>query len=65
MKYSIFHVQGGIGKHVAAPAVAKAIKNNYPERQLIVVSAYPDIFINLDFVSRSYQLGNTSYFYQN
>lgn len=65
MKYSIFHVQGGIGKHVAATAVAKAIKNNYPERQLIVVSAYPDIFINLDFVSRSYQLGNTSYFYQN
>jgi hypothetical protein len=65
MKYSIFHVQGGIGKHVAATAVARAIKNNYPERQLIVVSAYPDIFINLDFVSRSYQLGNTSYFYQN
>ena len=65
MKYSIFHVQGGIGKHVAATAVARAIKNNYPERQLIVVSAYPDIFINLDFVSRSYQLGNTNYFYQN
>jgi len=65
MKYSIFHIQGGIGKHVAATAVAKAIKNNHPERQLIVVSAYPDIFINLDFVSRSYQLGNTSYFYQN
>lgn len=42
MKYSIFHVQGGIGKHVAATAVARAIKNNYPERQLIVVSAYPD-----------------------
>lgn len=65
MKYSIFHIQGGIGKHIAATAVAKAIKNNHPERQLIVVSAYPDIFINLDFVSRSYQLGNTSYFYQN
>lgn len=64
MKYSIFHVQGGIGKHVAATAVARAIKNNHLDRQLIVVSAYPDIFINLDFVHRSYQLGNTSYFYQ-
>lgn len=64
MKYSIFNVQGGIGKHIAATAVARAIKANHPERKLIVVSAYPDIFINLDFVHRSYQLGNTSYFYQ-
>ena len=64
-KYSIFHVQGGIGKHVAATAVAQAIKNNHPDRKLIVVCAYPEIFINLDFVHRVYQLGSTSYFYQN
>lgn len=62
--YSIFHLQGGIGKHVAATAVAKAIKNNHPDRKLIVVCAYPDIFINLPYVHRVYQLGNTSYFYQ-
>ena len=65
MKYTIFHVQGGIGKHVAATAVAKAIKNNHPDRKLIVVCAYPEIFNNLDFVDRVYQLGATSYFYQN
>jgi hypothetical protein len=65
MKYCIFHVQGGLGKHVAATAVAQAIKNNHPERGLIVVCAYPDIFNNLDFVSRVYPIGNTSYFYQN
>ena len=65
MKYSIFHVQGGIGKHVAATAVALAIKNNHPDRKLIVVCAYTDVFTNLDFVDRVYQLGNTSYFYQN
>lgn len=64
MKYSIFHVQGGIGKHVAATAVAKAIKNNHPDRKLIVVCAYTEIFINLPFVDRVFQLGNTSYFYQ-
>lgn len=64
-KYSIFHVQGGIGKHVAATAVAQAIKNNHPDRKLIIVCAYPDVFINLSFVDRVYQLGNTSYFYQN
>ena len=65
MKYSIFHLQGGIGKHVAATAVAQVIKNNYPDRKLIVVCAYPDIFNNLNFVDRVYTLGATSYFYQN
>lgn len=63
-KYSIFHLQGGIGKHVAATAVARAIKNNHPDRKLIVVCAYPDIFINLSYVDRVYQIGATSYFYQ-
>lgn len=64
-KYSIFHVQGGLGKHIAASAVAKCIKNNYPSRKLIVVCVYTDVFMNLPFVDRVYQLGNTSYFYQN
>jgi hypothetical protein len=62
--YSIFHVQGGIGKHIAATAVAKCIHNNHPERKLVVVCAYPEIFINLSFVHRVYQLGSTQYFYQ-
>lgn len=65
MKYSIFHVQGGIGKHIAATAVAKTIKNNHPGRKLIVVCAYPDIFVNLSYVDRVYVIGNTQYFYQN
>ena len=64
MKYSIFHVQGGIGKHIAATAVAKAIKANHPDRKLIVVCVYPDIFINLPYVHRAYALGKTQYFYQ-
>ena len=63
-KYSIFHIQGGIGKHIAATAVAKTIKNNHMDRKLIVVCAYPDIFINLPYVDRVFQLGATSYFYQ-
>ena len=64
-KYCIFHVQGGLGKHIAATAVAKCIKNNYPDRKLIVVGVWTDVFMNLPFIDRVYQLGNTSYFYQN
>ena len=63
-KYSIFHVQGGIGKHIAATAVARCIKNNHPDRELVVVCAYPDLFTSLPFIHRAYPLGSTSYFYQ-
>lgn len=63
-KFSIFHIEGGLGKHVAATAVARCIKNNYPDRYLIVTCAYPEIFLNLDFVDRVYRIGMTPYFYQ-
>lgn len=64
-KFSIFHIQGGAGKHVAATAVAKAIKNNHPDRKLIVVCAWPELFENLKFVDRVYRLGATQNFYRN
>tara|TARA_B100000963_G_scaffold274724_1_gene242936 strand:- start:358 stop:1248 length:891 start_codon:yes stop_codon:yes gene_type:complete len=62
-KYSIFHLEGGLGKHVAATAVAKCIKNNHPNRKLIIVCAYPEVFLNLEFIYRVYRIGNTPYFY--
>ena len=62
-KYSIFTIQGGLGKHIAATAVALAIKNNYPDRELIVVCAWPELWANLPFVYRVFPLGNTQYFY--
>lgn len=63
-KFSVFHINGGIGKHIAATAVARAIKKNHPDRELIVVCAWPAVFVNLDFVDRVYREGNTPYFYQ-
>ena len=63
-KYSLFHVQGGFGKHCASTAVAKCIKNNFPGRELIVTGVWVEIFQNLPFVDRVYQMGNTSYYYQ-
>ena len=62
-KYSIFQIQGGLGKHIAATAVAQAIKNNHPDRELIVVCAWPELWANLPFVYRVFPLGNTQYFY--
>lgn len=62
-KYIVFHIEGGLGKHVAATAVAKALVKNNPERDLIIVCAYPDLFANLDFVHKVFRLGVTPYFY--
>jgi len=62
-KFAIFHIEGGLGKHVAATAVAECIKNNYPDRKLIVVCAYVEAFLNLKFIDRVYRIGMTPYFY--
>lgn len=63
-QYSIFHIEGGLGKHVASTAVARCIKNTHPDRELVIVCAYPEVFINLNFVDRVYRLGSVPYFYQ-
>lgn len=62
-KYSIFHIEGGLGKHVAATAVAKSIKSTHQDRDLIIICAYPEIFLNLEYVDRVYRIGTTPYFY--
>jgi len=63
-KYCIFQIQGGLGKHIAATAVAQVIKRSYPERELVVVCAWPELWTSLPFVYRVFPLGNTQYFYE-
>lgn len=42
----IFQIDGGLGKSIMATAVLKAIKKQYSKDNIIVVSSYPDVFIN-------------------
>lgn len=60
---TIFHIQGGSGKHVAGASVIHSYKKAYPDKDIIVVSAYPEIFEGSSDVYRSYKLGQTPYFY--
>lgn len=60
----IFQINGGIGKVVAATAVCKSIKVKYPDSRLIVVSGYPDVFLNNLNVNRAFAFGQQQYFYQ-
>ena len=60
----LFQINGGIGKCVMATAVCEAIKKQYPDEKLIVVSGYADVFLNNPHVHRAYNFGNVAYFYQ-
>jgi hypothetical protein len=63
-KNLIFSINGGLGKCIAATAVCSAIKKKYPEDKLIVISGYPEVFLNNPNVDKSFSFGNVSYFYQ-
>lgn len=60
----IFQINGGLGKNVMATAVCKAIKMKYSESNLIVITGYPDVFLNNPNVDRCVTLGHSKYFYQ-
>lgn len=63
-RYVVFYIESSLGKHIVAIAVTKYIKNNYENRELIVVCVYPKVSLNLSYVSRVCKIGFTSYFYQ-
>lgn len=63
-KYVIFHIDGGAGKSVLATAVVSSIKNFYPDRKLVVISAWPDIFLHNPLIYRVYKPGLCAYFYE-
>ena len=63
-KYAILQIEGGIGKNVMATAVVRAIQKKYPERKIIIISAYPDIWLNNQRIYKTLQFGQISYFYR-
>lgn len=60
----ILSINGGMGKSIFATAVCKAIKKKYPNSKLIVVTGYPDVFLNLPYVDLSFNHGQETYFYE-
>ena len=63
-KFTVFHIEGGIGKHVAATAAISAYKKSNPYRDIVIVCAWPEVFLGNDDVSRIYRLGHVPYFYE-
>lgn len=63
-KYLVWHIEGGLGKNIAATSLISSIKKKYEDRKLIIVASYPEIFLNFPDIERVYPVGNTPYFYQ-
>ena len=65
MQKIVLQVSGGIGKHVAATAVVRAIRKQYPDGQLIVVSAYPIVFRHNPYIDKNIAYAEQLSFYDN
>ena len=58
-KNLIWHIQGGLGKNIAATALIGDIKKKYSDRKLILVVSHPAAFLSNPFIDRVYHLGHT------
>lgn len=62
--YSIFHIEGGIGKNILATSVVSSLKKSEPERKIILVSAWPQVWFNNPDIEQIYPLGQVANFYK-
>jgi ADP-heptose:LPS heptosyltransferase len=42
----LLHINGGLGKCIMATAVVRSYKEAFPESKVVVVSGYPEVFVN-------------------
>ena len=59
----IFHIEGGLGKHIMATALLKVIKKNHPKDTIHVVCSYPDVFKHNPAADHVHQNGQHGAFY--
>lgn len=64
-KYLVFEVLGGAGKNVMATALLQPLKNKYPDRDIIIVASWPEIFLYHSVPESIYRYGLTPNFYHN
>ena len=62
-KYIVWHIEGGLGKNVAATALLSSLQETYSDRKIVVVASYPEVFLNHPAAYRVYKMGSTQYFY--
>lgn len=63
VKNIIFISEGGLGKVIASTAVVKRLSEEFPDKKIIVVAGYPDIFQYNPRVHKVFRFDNPLYFY--
>lgn len=63
--FIIFSIRGGIGKNILATAVVKAIKKQYSDMNIVVLTGYKDIWLYNPNVHRVYNFNEATYFHEN
>jgi ADP-heptose:LPS heptosyltransferase len=61
---AVFHIEGGIGKHITSTAVVECYKKHNPDTKIIVSCAWPEIYLNNPYIERVYRLNSVPYFYR-
>jgi len=52
----IFQIDGGLGKSIMATAVVQVIRKRYKNAHIVVVSAYPDVFLNNPHINECFRI---------
>ena len=60
----IFDISGGLGKNILSTAVLKAIRKEHPKANVIVLTSYPDVFINNPNVNKVIKHGSITGLYK-
>jgi ADP-heptose:LPS heptosyltransferase len=60
----IFHIEGGLGKHIMATALLKVIRKYHPKDTIHVVCSYPDVFKHNPAVDHVHLNGQQGAFYK-
>jgi hypothetical protein len=63
MKFIVFECSGDIALNLLGTAVASSLKHAYPDREIIVVSPFSEVWLHHPDVFRVYKFGAMAYFY--
>ena len=50
----LLHLNGGLGKCIMATAVVASYKRTFPDAKVVVVSGYPEVFVNNPYVYKNF-----------
>lgn len=62
--YSIFHIEGGIGKNILATSVVSSLKDSDKDRKIIIVTAWPQVWFNNPDIEHVYTFAQAANFFK-